>query len=148
MYSKTLRTILCICVSKWQSILSKGSFQKLSAKNIWNFPYVGRLEIFLSIFGLLRGKNENVLDLPKNHFKDVKKSCRFCICQGGGSTNIWKIPYVFCRSFLKDSITQFKFSLFCLALVLVLILDAGVGRLWYQALVCLISSIQFLIQSS
>ena len=32
--------------------VSKGSFQKVS------------------IFGLLRGKNKNVLELPKNHFKD------------------------------------------------------------------------------
>ena len=27
---------------------------------------------FIFIFGLLRGKNENVLQLPKNHFKDLK----------------------------------------------------------------------------
>ena len=56
---------------------SKGNFQKLSAKNIWNFPYVNLK--FLKI-GLLRGKNKNVIELPKNHFKDVKKSCRFSIC--------------------------------------------------------------------
>ena len=38
-----------------------------------------------------------------NHFKVVKKSCRFSICWGGGvSTNIWKIQYVFCRSFFKS----------------------------------------------
>jgi len=44
------------------------------------------------------GKNENVLELPKNHFKDIKKLQIFQIpVARGGETNIWKIPYVFCR---------------------------------------------------
>ena len=49
---------------------------------------------FYFIFGLLRGKNKNVLDLPKNHFKD-KKVADFPYVRGEGSTNIWKIPYMF-----------------------------------------------------
>ena len=30
------------------------------------------IEIFLSIFGLLRGKIKNVLELPKNHLKTAR----------------------------------------------------------------------------
>ena len=48
--------------------------------------------------------DKKVLELPKNHFKGLKKSCRFSICLGEvGSPNIWKIPEVFCRYFLKAS---------------------------------------------
>ena len=63
---------------------------------------------FLSIFGLLRGKNKNVLELPKIHFKDIKKVEDFPYVRGeeGVSTNIWKIPYVFSRYFLKAFLTQ------------------------------------------
>ena len=32
-----------------------------------------RIEICLSIFGLLRGKNKIVSELPSNNFKDVKE---------------------------------------------------------------------------
>ena len=43
-------------------------------------------------------KNENVSEMPKSHFKDVKKVADFPYVRGeGGSTNILKIPYVFCR---------------------------------------------------
>ena len=54
----------------------------------------------MGISSLLRGKNKNVLELPKSHFKDIKKVADFPYVRGeggGGSTNIWKIPYVFCR---------------------------------------------------
>ena len=41
------------------------------------------------IFGLLRGKNKNVLELLKNHFKGVKKVADFPYVKGEGrSTNI------------------------------------------------------------
>ena len=36
-----------------------------------------------SIFDLLRGKNKNVLELPKNHSKDVKKIADFPYVRGG-----------------------------------------------------------------
>ena len=52
----------------------------------------------MGISSLLRGKNKNVLELPKSHFKDIKKVADFPYVRGeGGSTNILKIPYVFCR---------------------------------------------------
>jgi len=38
--------------------------------------------MFLSIFGLLREKNENVVELPKSHFKDVKKVADFPYVRG------------------------------------------------------------------
>ena len=41
---------------------------------------------FLSIFGLSRGKNENVLELPNNQFKDVKKVADFPYVRGGHPT--------------------------------------------------------------
>ena len=34
----------------------------------------------ISIFGLLGGKNKNILELPKTDFNDIKKICRFSIC--------------------------------------------------------------------
>ena len=48
------------------------------------------------------------LELPKNHFKDVKKVADFPYVrrEEGWSTNIWKIAYVFCRYFLKASLRE------------------------------------------
>ena len=40
-----------------------------------------------SIFGLLRGKIKNVLELPKNHFNDVKKVADFPYVKGGRGVN-------------------------------------------------------------
>ena len=55
-----------------------------------NFPF---------FFGLLRGKNKNVLELPINHFKDIKKVADFPYVRGeGGSTHIWKIIKLGSRS--------------------------------------------------
>jgi len=56
------------------------------------------------------GKNENVLELPKNHFKDIKKLQIFQIpVARGGGTNIWKIPYVFCRKVSPKSVKSTVF---------------------------------------
>ena len=46
------------------------------------------------------------IELPKNHFKDIKKIADFQYVGGGGggSTKIWKIPFVFCIYFLKASL--------------------------------------------
>ena len=50
--------------------------------------------------------------MPGNHFKDVKKVVGFTYVggEGGVLTNKWKIPYVFCRSFLKASIICLSIS--------------------------------------
>ena len=55
------------------------------------------------------------IELPKNHFKDVKKVQIFhMLGEGGGATNIWKILYVFCRYFLKASIFHKLLVLKCM----------------------------------
>ena len=62
------------------------------------------MPIFLSIFGLSRGKNENVLELPKNHFKDLKKVADFPYVRGGRGVN--QHMENFCRYFLKASLSN------------------------------------------
>ena len=37
----------------------------------------------MGISSLLRGKNKNVLELPKSHFKDIKKVADFPYVRGG-----------------------------------------------------------------
>ena len=51
--------------------------------------------------------------MPKNHFKDVKESCRFSICKGGrGGVNIWKMCYFFTvfKMTPPDSPPRFPFA--------------------------------------
>ena len=40
------------------------------------------MEIF-QVFSVFKGKNKNVLELPKNHFKDVKKIADLPYVRGG-----------------------------------------------------------------
>ena len=55
------------------------------------------------------------IEMPKNHFKDVKKVADFpYVRRGGGATNIWKILYVLCRYFLKASIFHKLLVLKCM----------------------------------
>ena len=53
------------------------------------------------MFGLLRGKNENVLELPQNHFKDLKKVADFPYVSGeeGGQPTCGKFHMFFADNF-------------------------------------------------
>ena len=63
-------------------------------------------ENFLSIFGLLRGKNKNLLELPKCNFNDKKKMHIFNILRGRGANQHMENSIFFCVYFFKVSLPQ------------------------------------------
>ena len=54
-------------------------------------PHQTWFEFFFIYFWSFKGKNENVIDLPKNHFKDVKKLNRVPIACAGTTMLVVKL---------------------------------------------------------